>query len=269
MIGGMAGDIIGSPYEGRAAPLNGFLLFPSGATYTDDTVCLAAVAQAIMDDVSFADSLRAMVRRYPDAGYGARFKEWALSDTGRAPRSNGNGAAMRVAPVGWAAESEGEALSVAAESARPSHDDQGAIRGARAIALSIFHARHGAEPEAIRRRLAETLGVVIPMQPQAFTGIDLTADGTVPQALACAFAASDWEDAARRAVALGGDTDTVCSMAGAVGEALHGVPDQIAQEAMRRLPPDIAHIVDRFQAWTLRRWGPLGGLWATLAGRQS
>lgn len=249
MLGAIAGDMVGSPYEGRSAPPAGFPLFPDDAVFTDDTVCTVAVAEAIMDGADFAAGLRRWVRRHPDAGYGSRFKQWAMVEGSVPSDSYGNGGAMRASPAGWAAGDAVEALALARASCRASHDHPEAIRGAEAVALAVFLARQGRGPEEIRRSLRDRLDLDVPLRPARFRGIDVTARGSVPPALACALAAADWETAVRSAVALGGDTDTVACMAGAVAEARHGLSRKIAGPVLARLPADLAGVVQRFRRW--------------------
>ena len=122
MLGAIAGDIIGSRFEGHAGPPRDFELFHPHCRFTDDTVCTLAVAEALLEGGDFAASLRAFVHRYPDAGYGGMFLRWAFSDGAPAYGSWGNGAPMRASAVGWWARSEAEAMEIAAVQAAVSHD---------------------------------------------------------------------------------------------------------------------------------------------------
>jgi len=260
VIGAIAGDIIGSPYEGRERPPTGFTLFRADSCFTDDTVCTLAIAEAVMGSGDYAGTLRRLVRRYPDAGYGPAFKRWAHGDDLRPYGSNGNGAAMRVAAIGWSATGAGEALRNADASARVSHDHPDAVRGAQAVALAIWLGRMGERASAIRNDLADRLAYAIPDDPPPFKGFDGTAAGCVPAALACALSASSWEDAVRRAIALGGDTDTLACISGAVAEARYGVPRAIRAATLDHLPSELADILTRFQRWHRRRLGFLHNL---------
>ncbi|MBF0130420.1 MAG: ADP-ribosylglycohydrolase family protein [Alphaproteobacteria bacterium] len=256
MLGAIAGDIAGSPYEWGKTPGPGFPLFPPSAVFTDDTVCTVAVAEALLGGGDFAASLRRWVRRFPDAGYGARFKDWAMADAARPSDSWGNGAAMRAAPVGWMARDEADALALARKSAVVSHNHPEAIAGAQAVALAVLLARTGRTAGEIRAAIEKRFGyslVTDPARLPPFRGMDLTARGTVPPALSCALAARDWEGAVRSAIALGGDTDTLAAMAGAVAEALHGLPRPIATQALSRLAPDLLAATRRFAAVAGRR----------------
>ena len=246
MLGAIAGDIIGSRFEGGPAPPPGFELFHPDCRFTDDTVCTLAVAEALMTDRDFAGRLRAFVRLHPGRGYGGMFRQWALSDDAPAYGSWGNGAPMRVAAVGWLAEDEDEARRLAADQARVSHDHPDAVAGAEAVALAILRLRRGAPPVETGRRIAREFGYDLdPAAALADGGFDVSAAGTVPPALAAALGAEDWEGAVRTAVGLGGDTDTLACIAGAVAEAAHGLPDAVAEAALRHLTPDLAAVLTR------------------------
>jgi ADP-ribosylglycohydrolase len=249
MIGAIAGDIIGSRFEGHRAPPAGFELFHRDCRFTDDTVCTIAVADAIMREADIATTLRAFVRRHPDAGYGGMFLRWAFADDAPAYGSWGNGAPMRVAAVGWLAANVSEADAVAATQAEVSHNHPHAVTAAQAVARVILALREGRSVPELRTWIGETWGYDLrPEVALVGGGFDVSAAGTVPPALAAAFESADWEDAVRTAICLGGDTDTLACIAGAVAEAIHGVPEEIAARAREHLTEDLSHVLDRFTA---------------------
>lgn len=248
MIGAIAGDIIGSRFEGHLSPPPDFELFHAGCRFTDDTVCSLAVAEAVLGDEDFAAALRRLVRRYPRAGYGGLFLSWALADDAPAYGSWGNGAPMRVAAVGWLAEDEKACARLAAAQAAVTHDHPQAIQAAQVVADVILAARQGATVEQLRKRVLGSTEYDLRPEVALRGGVaDVSAVGTVPPALAAAFEASDWEHAVRTAVCLGGDTDTLACIAGAVAEAVHGIPDSIAVRARRFLPADLIDVLARFE----------------------
>lgn len=249
MLGAIAGDIIGSRFEGHPSPPKGFTLFHPACRFTDDSVCTLAVADALMSDGDFAGSLRAFVRRHPGRGYGGMFIRWASSDDAPAYGSWGNGAPMRTAAVGWLARDEAEAKELAAAQAAVSHNHPDAMAAAQAVALAIFLLRRGVAPATVRTRIAEAFNYDLrPDTALAGGGFDVSAAGTVPPALTAAFEAEDWEGAVRTAICLGGDTDTLACIAGAVAEAIHGLPDAIAATARAYLTEDLVAVLERFQA---------------------
>jgi ADP-ribosyl-[dinitrogen reductase] hydrolase len=254
VLGAIAGDIIGSRFEGDRAPPAGFELFHADCRFTDDTVCTVAVADAMLADRDFAATLRAYVRRYPDAGYGGMFLRWAFADDAPAYGSWGNGAPMRVAAVGWLANDEGEADALAERQAAVSHDHPEAVKGAQAVARAILALRRGRPVREVEALVAKTFNYDLrPSVALRAGGFDVSAAGTVPPALAAAFQAPDWERAVRRAVGLGGDTDTLACITGAVAEAAFGVPRSIADLAHAHLDEDLRAVVRRFEATRARR----------------
>ncbi len=248
MLGAIAGDIIGSIYEGAPIRRKDFPLFGPGATFTDDTVCTVAIADCLMRGGDFAGALRAWVRRYPGRGYGGMFRRWALSDM-PAYGSWGNGAAMRVSPIAWLAWDEEQALALAAKSAAVSHDHPDAIAGAQAVVLAMWLARQKAGRETIRTSIKARFGYDL-SEPVAsirrWYRFDVSCKGTVPPAIICALEASDYEDAVRNAISLGGDSDTLACITGGIAEVIHGLPKPIAAEAMARLDADLQAVVRRF-----------------------
>lgn len=249
MIGAIAGDIVGSRFEGGPAPDRGFTLFDPKCRFTDDTVCSLAVAEALLDRGDFATMLKTFVRRHPGRGYGGMFWQWAMSDRRTGYGSWGNGAPMRVAAVGWLAADEAEADRQAEAQARVSHDHPDAIEGAQAVARAILALRNGADVASLRANLVATFGY--DLDPQvAFSGggFDISTAGTVPPALAAAFEADSWESAVRRAVCLGGDTDTLACIAGSVAEARHGMPSDMAARARDYLTDDLRATLARFES---------------------
>lgn len=251
MLGAIAGDIIGSVWEGRLRNPRDAPLFTPRSTATDDTVCTVAVADWLLggagDDLAMI--MRGWVRRYPRAGYGGLFIRWAISTSSGPYGSWGNGGAMRAAPCGWAGRDEAEVLDLAARSARVTHDHPEGIKGAQALALAVFLARGGASPGTIRDAISDRFGYDLTGEPEALRPthrFDVSAAGTLPVALSCALNAVDFEDAMRNAIWLGGDTDTIACIAGAVAEALLGLPAEIWQEARARLDAPVRAVADRF-----------------------
>jgi ADP-ribosyl-[dinitrogen reductase] hydrolase len=248
MIGAIAGDIIGSRFEGESSPYARFKLFHPACSFTDDTVCVLAVADALLNRRLFARNLRRFVRRHPDRGYGRLFEEWSQDARAGPYGSWGNGAPMRVAAVGWLASDEAEALDLAAAQASVTHDHQDAISAAQAVAVAILRLRQGQGMAAVKSHITMTFQYdLTPEVTFEDGGFDVSAVGTVPPALTAAFEPNNWEEAVRRAVCLGGDTDTLACIAGAVAEAIHGVPDQIAAKARGYLTPDLARVLFEFE----------------------
>ncbi len=172
---------------------------------------------------------------------------------------------MRVAAAGWLARTHTEAMRVASAQAAVSHNHPAAILAAQAVAETIFALRHGHSVSRLRRAITATYGYDLALDNALRRrGLDMSAADTVAPALAAAFAAADWEDAVRMAVLLGGDTDTLACIAGAVAEAIFAVPPDIATWAREQLMDDLRLVLDRFtrhRSASLRPWRPKTHTW--------
>ncbi len=253
MLGAIAGDIIGSPYEStRNPPLaDEFLLFGPDSRFTDDTVLTVAVAHVLMEGGGYVEAFHEYFWLYPDAGYGGRFFEWGKRRETEPYGSWGNGSAMRVSPIGYAFDTLEEVLDEAARSAEVTHDHPEGIKGAQAVAAAVFLARNGAGKAEIRRYLEATFGYPLDGTVAALRargGFDVSCQGTVPQAVIAVLESRDYEDAVRKAVSIGGDTDTLAAMAGGIAEPLYGgVPPQIAEQAMSSLDSRLRAVTEQFR----------------------
>lgn len=252
MLGAIAGDIIGSVHEGAGTRHRDFPLFTPHSTFTDDSVLCVAVADVLLSDGNFVDAYHDYFHRYPDAGFGGGFIRWASSRDRRPYYSWGNGSAMRVPPVGFAATSLDEALSLAKQSARVTHDHPAGIRGAQAVAAAIFLARQSIDKASLRYAIETRFGYDLSARLDEIRpdyGFDVSCQGSVPPAIIAFLEADGIESAIRNAVSLGGDADTQACMAGAMAEAFHGgLPETLRQETLVRLPDDLRQVVTAFEA---------------------
>ena len=158
MLGAIAGDIVGSVYEGGQPPGKDFPLFGPASRFTDDTVLTVAVAHAVRGNHGYGVSLRHWGQRYPKAGYGRWFRDWLGQDDAPPYNSFGNGSAMRVAPIGWAYESLDQVLHQAARSAEPTHNHPEGIKGAQAVAAAVFLGRTGHSKDDIAALMSGRFG---------------------------------------------------------------------------------------------------------------
>ncbi len=250
MIGAIAGDIIGSVYEPAPIKTRDFPLFHPHSRFTDDSVLTVAIAAAILTGRPYVDAVREYGRRYPHAGYGPSFAGWLHADDPRPYHSWGNGAAMRVSPVGLAFSSEEEVLRQARLTAAITHDHPEGIKGAQATALAVYLARTGADKETIRTRIQTQFSYDLERTVDAIRPsytFNVSCQGTVPEALIAFFDACSYEDAVRNAVSLGGDSDTLACIAGGIAEAFYGgVPAAIRAEVRARLTPDLWQVTEAF-----------------------
>jgi ADP-ribosylglycohydrolase len=279
MLGAIIGDIVGSVYEWHNIKTKDFPLFRDDCFFTDDTVMTVAVAEAIMnggerDD--FIDAMKKYGRMYPHAGYGGRFRHWLFTDDREPYNSFGNGSAMRVSPCAWMMDCgffartgiwpmNGRAR--AALSAEVTHDHPEGIKGALAVTDAIFMCRyffggyHGDyeepidnDPKECKRRikahiehefgydLSRTLDEIRPTY-----SFDVSCRGTVPPAMIAFLESTDFEDAIRNAVSLGGDSDTLAAITGSIAEAAYGVPDRIREKALSYLDEPLKEVLSRWE----------------------
>ena len=278
MLGAIVGDIVGSVYEWNNIKTKDFPLFRDDCFFTDDTVMTCAVAEAVMnggerDD--FIDAMKKYGRMYPDAGYGGRFGAWITSKDRKPYNSYGNGSAMRVSPCAWAMDCgfcartgmwPTNGRNRARLSAEVTHNHPEGIKGAMATADAIFICRYlfggyycedgepiDDNPAECKKRikghiereygydLSRTLDEIRPTYR-----FDETCQGTVPEAIIAFLESTDFEDAIRNAISLGGDSDTLAAITGSIAEAAYGIPQKIQDKAISYLDEPLKDV--------LRRW---------------
>lgn len=249
MIGAIIGDIAGSRFEFNNTNDYNFEFFHKDCSYTDDTICTVAVADAVLSGVSFEDRLVHWCRKYPHpmGAYGCRFAQWIKSDSRKAYRSFGNGAAMRVSPVAWAFDSESDVIRHAIMSAECSHNHYEGLIGAIAVAELIFNYRQMPVDEGIVDIIAGRYYGIQWENKLPRPGVfDETCQGCVPLAFHIIKESTSFEDAVRNAVSYGGDSDTLGAIVGSIAEARWGVPIKMQERALNMLPSDILKVVIDF-----------------------
>lgn len=252
MLGAVIGDIIGSPYEGgmRAIKTTEFPLFSKNSEFTDDSILTLAIAQSLLRKSPYAKNIREFYFKYPEAGYGGRFIEWAKSRSTKPYGSYGNGSAMRVSPVAWVYSSMDSVLREAKKSSAVTHSHPEGIKGAESVAACIFLARQKKSKSEIQAFIEKNFGYSLKQsvgQIRQEYGYDSSAEGSVPHAIRCFLEADSFEEAVRLAVSLGGDSDTQAAIAGSIAEAAFGIPEAIKKEGLKRLPKELNQIITRFQ----------------------
>ena len=260
MLGAIIGDIIGSRFEfDRGNKSKEFVLFTSECDYTDDTVMTIAVAEALLESGKDADekiiksnlikSMKKWGQKYPDSGYGARFIDWVLSDEPQPYGSYGNGSGMRVSPVGWLYDTLERTREVARWTAEVTHNHPEGIKGAESTASAIYLARNNASKEEIEQYIIDEFGYDLSrtlddIRPTYFHVEDCM--HTMPEAFECFLESESYEDCIRNVMYIGGDTDTLGAIAGAIAEAFWGIPVLMAAKATEYLPEDIQAVINRF-----------------------
>ena len=260
MIGAILGDIVGSIYEFDNIKTKDFELFDKDCMFTDDSVMTIAVAEALMqydridkDNVdSFKETLISIMHKigaqYPDCGYGGHFLVWILKNMRTPYNSFGNGSAMRVSSVGWYAKTLEEAEFIAKATAEVSHNHPQGITGAVVTAGAVFLARTGADMEKIKKYVSKyyTINFTLDSIRPTYT-FDVTCQGTVPQAMQAFFESESFEDAIRNAISIGGDSDTLAAITGAVAEGYYGIPDELKKTTLSYLDGQLFDITEKFE----------------------
>ena len=250
MLGAIAGDTIGSVYEFDNYRDTDFPLFEPNSTFTDDSVLSVATAEVLLNSGDYAEAYRRFGIRYPDAGYGGMFWSWLHQEDSKPYDSFGNGSAMRVAPVGWAFKTLEEILVEAKRSAEVTHNHPEGIKGAQVTAGAVFAARTGASREEIRELVGKLSDYDLNRSVDEIREVykfNETCQETVPEAIIAFLESTDFEDAIRKAVSMGGDSDTLACITGGIAEAFYGgVPDSIAATVLDRLDSPLRDIVKKF-----------------------
>ena len=250
MLGAIAGDIIGSVFEFNNIKSTVFPLITNESDFTDDTVLTVATADCILNNGDYSDLYRKYYRKYPGRGYGGRFQEWGNSDSLGPYNSFGNGSAMRVSPVGFAFNKIEEVLIEAKKSAEATHNHPEGIKGAQAVASCIYLARKGKKKKEIREYIISSFNYDLNdtldnIRPE-YT-FDETCQGSVPQAIIAFLESNDYEDAVRKAISIGGDSDTIACITGGIAEAYYGgVPEDIKSKVLLKLDEDMLEVIFKF-----------------------
>ena len=257
MLGAITGDIIGSIYEFNNHKSKDFPLFDEGCKFTDDTVMTVAIADSLLTangDLSLLGQItikkmREYGKAYPGRGYGVRFNVWLQIIDSQPYNSFGNGAAMRISPVGWIGNSLEEVKKLSSIVTSVTHNHPEGIKGAEAVAVAIYLARTKHSQEEIRTYINKhyydlnfTLDEIRPRNKH-----DETCQKSVPQAIVSFLEAKDFENSIRNAISIGGDSDTIGAIAGSIAEAYFGIPTEIKDKALAYLDDDLISVVNDFQ----------------------
>ena len=161
----------------------------------------------------------------PNYGYGGSFFDWAMSESNEPYNSWGNGSGMRISPVGWIANSIEEVKKLSKAVSEVTHNHPEGIKGAEAIAMCIYMARIGKTKEEIKEYIYDNyypeLDYLDYEELLDTYEFDVSCQGSVPQAIFCFLIGESFNDVIKTAVSIGGDSDTIACMAGAIAEAYY------------------------------------------------
>lgn len=257
MLGAVIGDIVGSRFEWDNHRSKDFEFFHDECFFTDDTIMSLAAAKAILEcNGDYADlsdrtvkAMQRIGRPYPDCGYGGRFFTWIYSDNPKPYNSYGNGAAMRVSACGFAADSPEQAIELSRKVTEITHNHPEGIKGAEATAVAVYMARTGSSIKEIKDYITRhyyKIDFTLDEIRDTYT-FNETCQDTVPQALEAFFESTDFEDAIRNAISIGGDSDTLAAITGGIAEAYYGIPEDIRAGALEYLDEEMYKLLTEFE----------------------
>ncbi len=257
MLGAIIGDIVGSRFEWNNNKTKYFELLNDKCFFTDDTVMTLAIAKAILHSKSDYSDLSSLSikymqevgRNYPSCGYGGSFGLWVFSNNPKPYNSFGNGAAMRVSPVGFVAKSLDQAISLSKKVTEVTHNHPEGIKGAEATAVAIYLARNGYNINDIKNYIDKhyyKMNFTLDEIRDTYK-FNETCQDTVPQAIMAFLESTSFEDAIRNAISIGGDSDTLAAITGGIAEACYGIPKEIRNKALTYLDKRLLNILLDFE----------------------
>ena len=250
MLGSIVGDVVGSIYEFDNIKSKDCPWLSKESTFTDDTICTLAVAESILDGSDVTACLRKWCRKYWRMSYGHSFMRWLRLEEPAPYESWGNGAAMRVSAAAFLAPTIEHARTLAIKVTEVTHNHPEGLKGALATTDAIFLAFSSWTPDEIRRHIMETYGydlrrTVDDIRP--IYSFNESCQETVPEAIICALDATSFEDSIRNAISVGGDSDTLAAITGAIAEARFFVemPTALCSSVVERLPEELYVLLKR------------------------
>jgi len=258
MLGAIIGDIVGSVYEWSNHKSKDFTLLSYKNFFTDDSVISLAIAKALlMSKPDYSDLselaikyMQEMGRYYPNCGYGSRFAQWIMSDKPKPYMSYGNGAAMRVSACGYVAKSLEETIILSRKVTEVTHNHPEGVKGAEAVAVAIYLAKNGKNLLEIRDYIHNNYYSLDFRLDDIRSTYEFneTCQGTVPQAIQAFLESTNFEDAIRNAISIGGDSDTIAAITGSIAEAYYGIPVDIRKHALTFLDERLLSILLEFES---------------------
>ena len=253
MLGAIIGDVVGSIYEWDNVTSRDFPLFDGTekSFFTDDTICTVALADCLMNDGNPVEYLQRYCRKYPNGGYGGRFREWIQLNDPQPYNSWGNGSAMRISPVAFALQNWNEIKTKTIEFTEITHNHEFGIAGALATSEAIYLSKFAENKEFL-------IDIILKYFPEFDISLSLneirpnfkfdeSCQGTVPYAMKCVLESNSFESAIRNAIWLGGDCDTTACISGGIAQAYYKeIPDWISFETFKKLPDSFIRIIHEF-----------------------
>lgn len=263
MLGAIIGDIAGSFYEKNPYKTDNFdeiQIFHPKSKFTDDTVLTIAIADTLLTkEHLFRENLQKYTLKYPNAGYGKMYWEWANSKSKNNNKSYGNGAAMRISPIAYAGSTLKEVLQMAKVSSIPSHDHPEAILSAQIVAGTIFLARSDHSKNEILNWIQDYSNYQLDHPIKEFRKnhtFNSRSSLSIPAALVAFKESKNFTQAIKIAISLGGDSDTEASIAGAIAEAYYReIPNIWKDSVFHYLPNEFIEVMNQFEQIFIKKNG--------------
>ena len=241
VMGAILGDIAGSRFEWHNRKSKEFTIFHRKSKFTDDSVQTLAIMDIINkghqeDPKMIAKLLQKWCKSFPNCGYGPNFKKWMYLDEPKPYNSFGNGAAARISPVGWYAQSIEEVNKLSDLITGVTHNHPEGMKAARVVATCIFMAKNGSSKEEIKKFIESNYDINFNYQELVDKyDFDISCQGSVPQALYCFVISESFEDALRTAVSIGGDTDTIAAITTSIASAFYDDGKELLEQTFEQI----------------------------------
>lgn len=255
IFGAIAGDVIASVYEFknlRTKDIDSIPLFNEECKATDDTILTMATLDALLHNKEFGDLYYEYGNKYNERtdvnpGWGGMFRQWLQSEDKQPYNSFGNGSAMRVSPVGALFSDSSCIFEIAKETAEVTHNHEEGIKGAQAITAAIYFAGRKITKQEIKNQIEQIFNYDLNFTLDEIRDtykFNETCQGSVPQAIVAFLESSNYEDAIRKAISIGGDSDTIACMAGGIAAAYYDeIPQNIVEFVMNKLPQEFKDLL--------------------------
>lgn len=259
MLGAVFGDIVGSIYEFNNIRSKEFQLFENNTRtkekprITDDSVMTIAIADSLLNQKDPAQAMREWGFRHiahefcqpllkdgkPLNSFSHSFEEWLLNPNAEPYGSRGNGCVMRISPVPFLITDTAKAIEVGDRITCLTHNHPDSIKAVRAYITVMHSLRTGVSEKEIKNLLEQKYGYNMHRSIEEIRATNkfyFSCPKTVPEAILCALEAKDFEEAIRNAVSIGGDSDTIACMTGALAEMKYGIPINLQKKVYPFIP---------------------------------
>ena len=251
ILGAIIGDVVGSRFEWENMRSKDFELFDFDCKFTDDSVMTCAIADSFVsgrfESKDVAKSMRSWYHKHPNRGYGGYFRKWCNNENAGPYNSWGNGSAMRTSSVAYFANTLEECVELATRCASVTHNHPEGIKGAVAISVVIWMAKHGKTKDEIREYIEKNYYSLDYDYEELVlnNNFNESCEKTAPVCIYCFLIGNDFEDCIRTAISIGGDTDTIGCIVGSMAEAYYGIPDEIKSKVLKYISRDMYILLKR------------------------